>query len=949
MNERKLYKGAETGLNFEDGQVFEKVEINKKVISVPREEFLHIFVKDRKLTKEGKLWVKSFYEEILKTIDEDSDIEQIEKHLKSALSTLKEISPSEFYSLVSKSISFRIERLKSIKYYEEIKASNSPFLELIDFLKSYYQELNPSFVENFSLPVILKAKNEIYKIAEAIKNSNEYIIEDHQKFNLLVSFLEKSFVEKIKNLFGEKAGDKVKLKDIVEIVIRELGDKKSELISEFQSYFEKIPQLTSESISEVSVRKETPEDRRKSVFAKIRKGLRKIFLATGLVASILASTLSSLIGGRSEVVGKAYPSIKIISDRDFAYRTFKLEDYDMETLLREIEAPITEEIRITKEQLLRHTKERFLKLEPGETFYIEDLYRYIQTLTKEVFSGKPNKDSIEQFVTTVRFLLSIRVLYPQATKFKLVESGGYLKLDPVDYQEKIEVKEIAEGDVIIVGNELESVVGAIAAAKNGKKVIFVYSGPLGGLSSDKGGNMRYFDFVPEASVTPEIREVLKVLEMNQPGKQWVIPNGVEEKLLTLIQEKYPNIQLLNTRTFNSILVNKKNRKIESILTEEGQEIKGAYYLDTTPDGILAIKAGIPFTVETLNLAYGVVFDLKYLTENDLRRLENIKIDRVLEISNLTLDEVTRNEELKTLYEELRKTPKGANKYEFYTRWGYQFLAKAFKFYLKAKALKNPQDVLLQKTAEEMIVDGFNVAIRDSENGYEATFNSLSFNSDKSYHQGDHNILKENDLLFQMARRAVEEFGEFIKELTGNQYVKPIIPEELYVRQQTVAFKNLPLEEFLSSKGEGGKFSYGWDTRGIRERNPGDDTSKIYNTTLKLLRKMSPSGSLKLKWNVASSHTQLLENLFGVGKNFCDPEVAPTYRIIHNLMLVMVDLVNNLDNEQYWKKDWERKILAKEQPSIVLKITSSSSQETKVGFEEENIVFEIPFDLILRFG
>lgn len=948
MNERKLYKRAETGLNFEDDRVFEKVEINKKVISVPRTEFLYIFVKDKKLTKEGKLWVKFFYEEILKIIDEDSDIEQIEKHLKSTLSTLKEISPSEFYNLVSKSISFRIERLKSIKYYEEIKASNSPFLELIDFLKSYYQEINPSFVENFSLPVILKAKNEIYKIAEAIKNSNEYIIEDQQKFNLLVSFLEKRFVEKTKNLFGEKAGDKAKLKDIVEIVIRDLGDKKLELISEFQSYFEKIPKLTSESISEVPVIIKTPEDRRrKGVFEKIGEGLRKLFLAAGLSASIFVSTVSSQIRGHSEVVG-AYPRIKIISDRDFAH-TFRFEDYDMETLLRKLESPITEEIRITKEQLLRHTKERFLKLEAGETFYIEDLYRYIQTLTKEVFSRKPNKDSIEKFVTTVRFLLSVRVLYPQAIKFKLVENNGYLSLEPVDYLENIEVKETIKGDVVIIGNELESIVGAMAAARNGKKVILVYSGPLGGLSSDKGGNMRYFDFVIEASVTPEMREVFEALEMNQPGKQWVIPNGVEEKLLTLIREKYPNIQLLNTRTFNSILVNKNNGKIESILTEEGQEIKGVYYLDTTPDGILAVKAGIPFTVETLNLAYGVVFDLKYLTENDLRRLENIKIDRVLEISNLTLDEVTTNEELKTLYEELRKTPKGANKYEFYTRWGYQFLAKAFKFYLKAKALKNPQDILLQKTAEEAIVDGFNVAIRDSENGYEATFNSLSFNSDKSYHQGDHNVLKENDLLFQIARRAVEEFGEFIKELTGNKYVKPIIPEELYVRQQTVAFKNLPLEEFLSSKGKGGKFSYGWDTRGIRERNPGDDTIKIYNKTLKLLRKMSPSGSLKLKWNVAPFHTQLLENLFGVGKNFCNPEVAPTYRIIHNLMLVMVDLVNNLDNEQYWKKDWERKILAKEQPSIVLEITGSSSQETKVRFEEKNIALEVPFGLILRFG
>jgi hypothetical protein len=169
-----------------------------------------------------------------------------------------------------------------------------------------------------------------------------------------------------------------------------------------------------------------------------------------------------------------------------------------------------------------------------------------------------------------------------------------------------------------------------------------------------------------------------------------------------------------------------------------------------------------------------------------------------------------------------------------------------------------------------------------------------------------------------------------------------------VRQQTVAFKNLSLEEFLSSEGKGGKFRYGWDTRGIGKRNEEDDTIEIYNKTLKLLREMFPSDPLILEWNV-SPPPKLLENLSGVGKNFCDPEVAPTYRIIHNLMLVIVDLVNNLDNEQYWERDWEREILTKKQPSIVLEITSSSSQKIKVRFEEKNIVLEVPFDLILRFG
>jgi hypothetical protein len=944
MNKRELYKRAETRLNFEDDQVFKKVEINKKIISVPRKEFLHIFVKDRKLTKEGKLWVKSFYEEIIKTIDEDSDIEQIEKHLKSALSTLKEISPSEFYSLVSKSIIFRIERLKSIKYYEEIKASNSPFLELIDFLKSYYQELNSSFVENFSLPVILKVKKEIYKIAESIKASYKDTIDDERKFNLLISFIEKKFVETSESLLVEKTEGRVKLKDVAETVMKELRNKEKELIWEFQGYLQKIPQLTTENITEISFSKKTPDSttKREGVFRKIRNGLRKIFWTLGL-ASVVISMVSSPIGTRSKQPIGTPPKIEIVSDRGFAYKTFEPEDYDVKTLLRKIEAPITEEIRITKEQLLRHTKERFLKLEPGETFYIEDLYRYVQTLTKEVFSGKPNKNSIEKFVTTVRFLLSVRVLYPQAIKFKLVENNGYLSLEPVDYLENIEVKETIKGDVVIIGNELESIVGAISAAKQGKVVILVYDGPLGGLSSDKGGNMRYFDFVSGATITPEMRELFEALEMSQPGKQNVIPNGVEEKLLTLLQ-KYPNIKLIKTKTFNSILVREENNKILSITTEEGRKIEAENYIDSTPDGVLAIKVGVPFTIETLNLAYGAVFDLKHLTKADLEKLENIDIDEVLKISGVTLEEVMAHEELKTSYEELKNTPQGANVYEFYTRWGYQFLAKAFKFYLKAKALKNPSDLLLQKTAEETMVDGFNVAVRDSEMGYEATFNSLSFNSDKSYHQGDHNILKENDLLFQIARRAVEEFGEFIKELTGNKYVKAIIPKELYVRQQTVAFKILSLEEFLSSEGNGGKFGYGWDTRGARNRNEWDNTSEIYNKTLKLLRERFPSGYLRLEWNVSSLHTRLLENLYGVGKNFCDPEVAPTYRIIPNLMLVMQELVRNLDNEEYWRS---RKILARKRtlsPKVI--ITISSSPEAKVKFGSR-IMFEIPFKSLLR--
>jgi len=943
MNKRELYKRAETRLNFEDRNTFKKVEINGKIIAVPVPESLQLFVKDKKLTEKGRWWTKYFYEEVLKTIPEDSKLEHIESNLKSALSALKESCPSQLYDLLNKSIRLRIERLKSIKYYEEIKTSNSPFLDFIDFLKSYYQKLDPFFVENFSLPVILKVKKEIYKIAESIKASYKDIIDDEQKFNLLISFIEKKFVETSKSLFVEKTEGKVKLKDVAETVMKELRNKEKELIWEFQGYLQKIPQLTTENITEISFSKKTPDSttKRKGVSRKIRDILRKIFWTLGL-AVVSVAMVSSPIKTRQPI--KTLPKIEIVSDRDVVSKTFKPEDYDIETLLRSIKEPITEKIEIPKELLLRHSKERFLRLEPGETFYIEDLYRYIQILTKEVFEKKPDINELKKFVTTVRFLLSAKALNPQAIKFKLVENNGYLSLEAVDYLENIEVKETIKGDVVIIGNELESIVGAISAAKQGKVVILVYDGPLGGLSSDKGGNMRYFDFVSSAPITPEMRELFEALEMTQPGKQNVIPNGVEEKLLTLLQ-KYPNIKLIKTRTFNSILVRVENNKILSIKTEEGREIEAENYIDSTPDGVLAIKAGVPFTIETLNLAYGAVFDLKYLTKADLEKLENIDIDEVLKISGVTLEEVMAHKELKTLYEELKNTPQGANVYEFYTRWGYQFLAKAFKFYLKAKALKNPSDLLLQKTAEETMVDGFNVAVRDSEIGYEATFNSLSFNSDKSYHQGDHNVLTDNDLLFQIIRRSLLEFEEFTKKLIGN-HIEIRIPEELYVRGQTIAFNNLPLKGMLNSEGNA-VFVYGWDVRGIGERYPGDETMELYYNTLKYLENFSNRHPIEVKWEVSAFHTQLMENLFGVGKNFCNPDAAPTYRIIQNLMLVMEELVRNLDNEEYWGS---RKILTRKIPlSPKVIITISSSPEAKVKFKGSQIVFEIPWKLLLRTG
>jgi hypothetical protein len=946
MNKRELYKRAETRLNFEDRNTFKKVEINGKIIAVPVPESLELFVKDKKLTEKGRWWTKYFYEEVLKTVPEDSNLEHIESNLKSALSALKESCPSQLYDLLNKSIRLRIERLKSIKYYEEIKASNSPFLELIDFLKSYYQKLDPFFVENFSLPVILKVKKEIYKIAESIKASYKDIIDDEQKFNLLISFIEKKFVETSKSLFVEKTEGEVKLKDVAETVMKELRNKEKELIWEFRGYLQKIPQLTTENITEISSSTVTPDSttKRKGVlFRKIRDRLRKILGTLGLAAIIsISSIFSSPIGTRPQPIETLPPKIKIVSDREIVDKTFEPENYDVETLLRSIKEPITEKIEIPKELLLRHSKERFLRLEPGETFYIEDLYRYIQILTKEVFEKKPDINELKKFVTTVRFLLSAKALNPQAIKFKLVENNGYLSLEAVDYLKNIEVKETIKGDVVIIGNELESIVGAISAAKQGKVVILVYDGPLGGLSSDKGGNMRYFDFVSSATITPEMRELFEALEMTKPGKQNVIPNGVEEKLLTLLQ-KYPNIKLIKTRTFNSILVRVENNKILSIKTEEGREIEAEKYIDSTPDGVLAIKAGVPFTIETLNLAYGAVFDLKHLTKTDLEKLGNIDIDEVLQISGVTLEEVIAHKELKTFYEELKNTPRGANVYKFYTRWGYQFLAKAFKFYLKAKALKNPSDLLLQKTAEETIVDGFNVAIRDSEIGYEATFNSLSFNSDKSYHQGDHNVLTDNDFLFQIVRRSLLEFEEFIKKLIGN-HIEIRIPEELYVRGQTIAFNNLPLKGMLNSEGNA-VFVYGWDVRGIRERYRGDETMKLYYDTLKYLENFSNRHRIEVKWKVSAFHTQLMENLFGVGKNFCNPDAAPTYRIIQNLMLVMEELVRNLDNEGYWGG---RKILARKRtllPEVI--ITISSSPEVKVEIEGSRIMFEIPFKLLFR--
>jgi len=937
--------------NFQKGQEgkngsFERI-INQYYLFLLINKKTDDLVKDGKLTKKGKEFAKIFFEELIKILginleqSTEQELKYINEKSKEVFEKFREITKGDqesikFISLLEKSFRFRLERFRQLKYFDEIQNSQSPFLELMAALKEYYSDLPEKFVENFSLSFFLKIKKFIEKLADDLVEKQK--IED---LSFLISLLERKFVDlaitkikaqeelskkaKIKSLLDlEKIKSEIDLENIEEflksqeVLYKEVQEEIADIkIPESE---ELIGQITAKDIPDINENQPERISTRiikrlvsvgtaiKTRISETQRKLRKKSLPI-ILSTIMGVSLIGNSGILAYSIKSSTPEIQLPSSIERTIRN--IDSFEiMEKILKE--EFTKKDLSIPAQELIRLDKnsEGLLQLSPGRKFYIEDLLRKIKQISNFALQNSEKIDR-QILAKNIRFLLAPCVLYPEAISFELIEkeNGDYL-WQPLDYLPNIEVKESIKGDIVLIGNELETILGCITAAKKNQKVILVYDGDLGGLSATNGGNMRFFDFVENATVTPEMEEIFNELGM-QGDKKWVIPQDVSQRLDQLLAKYNNNITLIKTRTLNSLNVKKDNNQISKIITEEGIEINANLFIDSTPDGIISCKAGIPFTIENLNISYGVVFDVNNLEKDDIERLGQISKEDLLDVLNLTEEEIKQDPELSPLYDKFLKAlnKSQVKKVGFHTRYGYQPLGIMIDMYLKLKSREDNIDKIVPEINKRRISEGFNVAVEEDGNGrYIATLNSISYNSEKSYHQGDHNLQTDDDPLIQVVRYDLGRIEELLKKLLNKNDITVRIPKEFYVRQATKVFytpNTLTYEKFKQSEGEK-KFSYGYDARGLQNRFtiPADNSKDLYRSFYKVIKEDYEENNGRLSWNINALHTKTnIENLFIVNKGGgVEPALVPTYRIIQNLMLVMSELIENIDNEDYFKKN-----------------------------------------------
>lgn len=569
-------------------------------------------------------------------------------------------------------------------------------------------------------------------------------------------------------------------------------------------------------------------------FIRTRKAL-----ATAFNRRTRALMLAGLIGGTSLIFRKEIgQSVGPLAQELRMKLQPKLAS--PESVYQELTQPISEPVRIERSQLI----EDKAFVTPGSVVHTTDLLYRINQLSNELFDGhaKPNPETLVKYRNTVKLLESAKEVWPQAVRFRFVNEDNKLTLEPLDWQENVKIKQDVQADITVVGGEIESIVGAISAAKVGQRTVLLYlQGKLGGLNSDTGANLAYFDGMNRKNVHPPV-ELVEIFQEGlhmSPTNIISIPNNdLEQKLLAFLKKKYPTITLVPTRTFNSIHVATGLSGQHQLVTEEGVRLTGKV-LDTHPEAIVAEKMGLPISPETINLSYGLVFDVNGLNPELMVQSAKTKPfhpDRILEKMGIDKTVLQRHPELQSLYDRAVKADGTGTFREGEASFGYQGLSQGFQFYMKLRQYReaNPTTrIALERLNVSRVLDGFNIAHHENNR---LTLNSISYRGDmwhgKRVLQGDHNLYRDPQFgsIRDIEAPALRDYFRLVYD---NSRISIGIPPELYVRQQSSHVQTLAprtLNEMsIEPKGDPyNSFLYGFDLRGYRQRDAWDKTGILIN-------------------------------------------------------------------------------------------------------------------------
>ena len=440
----------------------------------------------------------------------------------------------------------------------------------------------------------------------------------------------------------------------------------------------------------------------------------------------------------------------------------------------------------------------------------------------------------------------------QCTMLLVTKDGS---LDPYSFGGAVTANRTRAGDVVVIGAELSSLSTAVQAAERGLHVVVLYAGPLGGMSADTGGNLRYFDV--QGSTSHPIGQT-RLWHDGLGVKAWVsIPPDTDSRLRAFLVGNYAGrIDLVNTKSYDSLWVVKAGDKIQQINTLEGVAVRAPWFVDGDPESRVAEKAGVPYILDTPHMSDGMTFDVHHIDSDTFDQLgtdDKVQPRAIEELVGVTPEQVSAD---KTAAGLLKKLKVNIDNDFFVTgsnhAYGYCGLAMGFGFYMACKAIKEPSDDLAWLNGRRY-VSGFNIA----RFGDQASFNSISYRFLKNWLQHSHSL--ETDPTFApIVRTEIPALQAYLRYVTGSDRIEVRMPPQFYVRGATAFFKLLhPYTD--------GEFN-------------GPKTGPYYTRYPMDLRDLFPRDAAS--WAVVMAYVKEAK-----GKNFWTARASAAETTVSNLLLV----------------------------------------------------------------
>jgi hypothetical protein len=499
-------------------------------------------------------------------------------------------------------------------------------------------------------------------------------------------------------------------------------------------------------------------------------------------------------------------------------------------------------------------------IRPGYRISSRDL-AYLAKWAERSLADNPRGQ--KQALTNLKKLADeARSRFPQVIWYQVEREGDRIKLIPQDWNPSPHITRRTHADIVIVGGELSSLCTAVEAAENGLSVAVVYAGPLGGLSSDEGGNLRFFDVMKSTSHPIGQKKIWRALKVIG---YCAIPTGINEKLRQFVTDEYEGkIELIQTESYDSLVADFDSREVDALITTEGVEITGSRYIDMDPESRFAEKCAIPMNTDTQHLSYGLVFTIDGIQERDWLRLDNaafVTPEKIAAFAGVSLQVAIDDPQVRHSYERLKKFVANnrlihGKQYSF----GYPALAQGFDFYMQCRGIVRSDDRALQWVNKHRSASGFNIAMFPDQ----TVFNSISYKLEPSILQHSHSLKKDGE--FQPIRKYdVPSLERYFKWVSGNPNLTIHMPDQFYVRSASAFFETLhPYEksEFNQPARTAFHTYYPMDLRDLSQRDP-----YSWPIVMSYVKKAKYSHF----WDARPSATYTrLENLFLVNKSAVTP-------------------------------------------------------------------------------